>query len=91
MLRVLTSAHIWQIRRIISAIGDLTLDGHFWTDKGTDAAFLTEVEKDCCFLVDETDDIDRTLPNAHATSGAFVDINPGKHLDFSSLVSSFSV
>jgi hypothetical protein len=68
---------------VISTIGDFVDNSYLWTHKGTDSTLLTEVEEDGRFPVNEADDIYRTLPNAHAASGALVHVNPWKHIDFS--------
>jgi hypothetical protein len=85
---ILTSGHIGYIQGIVSTIGNFVFDGHLGTHKGTDATFLAQIEQNGSLLVDESDDVDRTLPNAQSASGAFIDINPGIHIDLSFLSSS---
>jgi hypothetical protein len=84
----LASAHVRNIQGVVSTIGDLVLDGHLGTDKGADATFLAQIEQNGSLLIDEPDDVDRTLPNTRSASDAFIDINPGIHIQPLFLVSS---
>jgi hypothetical protein len=79
----LTSAYVWKVGSVVAAIGNLILGGYLRTDKGADAALLTEIEENGSLLIHESDDVDRALPNARTTSDAFENINPRVHIEIS--------